>query len=54
MPHSLAEELAGLPTDERNKLLAALSDEELLRLRYDWKFWARPAQIAPRASGPAG
>ena len=47
MPPSLAEELANLSADDRKKVLAGLSDEELFRLQYDWKFWARPAQLAP-------
>ena len=43
---SMAEEIAVLP--EAEKLLADLSDEEANELLYDWKFWARPKQLAPK------
>jgi len=42
---SVIEQLRSLP-DARSRL-AALSDAELLALRYDWASWRRPAQIAP-------
>lgn len=44
---SLAESLASLPEKERTSLLNRLTDEEAESLIYDWKFWARPNQIAP-------
>lgn len=36
-----------LPAEQRNKLLAELSDQEVLALLYDWPFWARPNQLPP-------
>lgn len=44
---SLAEKLAALPEDERKTVFADISDDELAALEYDWKFWARPNQLAP-------
>ena len=40
---SLAHEVA----TKHPHLLNELSDEELLKLEYDWKFWARPNQLEP-------
>lgn len=39
--------LASLPASQRQAILAQLSDAEASALLYDWKFWARPAQLAP-------
>lgn len=39
--------LASLPVKTRKKVIASLSDEEALRLVWDWHAWARPNQIAP-------
>jgi phage terminase large subunit-like protein len=36
-----------LPESERTKILNDFSDEELLALEYDWKFWARKNQLEP-------
>ncbi|HXD23239.1 MAG TPA: terminase family protein [Gemmatimonadaceae bacterium] len=44
---SPAASLASLPATERAAILADLSDDELLALEYDWRFWARPNQLAP-------
>lgn len=45
---SLAERLAALPSDEREKALGILSDKEAAALLYDWRgFLARPDQIMP-------
>lgn len=44
---SLASSLASLPAATREKVLASLSDEAALALRWDWQFWARPNQLAP-------
>ncbi|WP_319506027.1 terminase large subunit domain-containing protein [uncultured Methanolobus sp.] len=44
---SLAESIALLPESERQKILSDLSDDEVQQLEYDWKFWARPNQLAP-------
>lgn len=45
--NSLAESLALLPDSERRKLLAKLTQAEAEALLYDWRFWARPKQLAP-------
>jgi phage terminase large subunit-like protein len=47
MRGSVAEQLAALPADERAVVLAALSDDELDALAYDWSFWGRPDQQLP-------
>lgn len=44
---SSAASLASLPPAEQAIVLAGLSEGECERLLYDWRFWARPAQIAP-------
>ena len=45
---SVAEKLASLPPDEREAILAKLTEEECQELLHDWRgFHARPEQIAP-------
>lgn len=44
---SLAASLAQLPTTDRDRVLGALTAEELQALRYQWRFWARPDQLPP-------
>src|SRR5665647_315684 len=44
---SQAEWLLSLPESERIDILSKLSDEQVLGLRYDWNFWARPSQKLP-------
>lgn len=39
-----------LPEEERERELRKLSSEQKANLRYHWKFWARPNQIAPEGS----
>lgn len=39
--------LANMPPEERDKFFAKLSDEEAERLRWDWRFKARPSQLPP-------
>jgi len=39
--------MSSLPGDEREKLLAELTDEEVEALLYDWPFWARANQLPP-------
>jgi len=39
--------LASQPEAVRKKILASLSDADLAQLEFDWRFWARPEQIAP-------
>lgn len=49
MPAELspAEQLAALPDDERDQLLASFSDDELEALFRSWEFHARPSQLPP-------
>lgn len=44
---SLAGSLASLDLAERQKLLESLTESQANELLYDWRFWARPNQIAP-------
>lgn len=44
---SEAQKLARLPEERRMEVYESLSDEDFLRLRYDWRFQARPSQLAP-------
>jgi phage terminase large subunit-like protein len=44
---SLAESLALLPELERETELRNLTDAQVLALRWDHRFWARPKQLAP-------
>jgi len=39
--------LASLQDKKRKELLQSISEEDALKLIYDWHFWARPNQIAP-------
>lgn len=47
MSASQASLLASLPEGQRQEILASLSDADLIDLESDWRFWARPEQIAP-------
>lgn len=47
MSISPAERLAALPKDEQAKIYAGMSDEQAAALLADWRFWARPEQVAP-------
>jgi phage terminase large subunit-like protein len=42
--------LASLPEAARNDLAAVLSPAEARALLYDWRFWARPAQLPPEGN----
>jgi phage terminase large subunit-like protein len=44
----LASLVASLPVKQREDLLNKLSDEQLLELKFDWKFWSRPSQRPPK------
>lgn len=44
---SLAENLAALPAAARQAVLGELSSEDFATLLHDWRFWARPRQLAP-------
>lgn len=46
-PLSLAQRLAALPAADRERILDGLSPSECSRLLCDWRFWARPTQLAP-------
>jgi len=39
--------LASVPKPERDKILRSLTDEQLEELLWEWRFWARPEQLAP-------
>jgi len=45
---SPAENLAALGKENLGEFLRDLREEECQSLLYDWKFWARPNQLAPR------
>jgi phage terminase large subunit-like protein len=42
-----AAHLAALPSDERERRLAALGDDGIYALCHRWRFWARPSQLPP-------
>ena len=44
---SPAEYLASLSDEQRTNLLSELSEAELAKLRWEWRFWARENQLAP-------
>lgn len=44
---SLITTLAMLSKDERRKLLAGLSEQEIADVKYAWRLWARPSQLPP-------
>lgn len=46
-PASKAELLASLTASERAQWLDTLSPEELQRLEFEWRFWARDKQLPP-------
>lgn len=45
--YSLASSIASLPEGERKAILASLTEAQAQELLDDWRFWARPNQIAP-------
>jgi len=45
---SLASLLSSLSDKERARIFEKLSDEECLKLQYDWGFWSRPSQRPPK------
>lgn len=47
MSASTAALIASQPPEIRAEILAGLSDDELSSLEFEWRFWARPEQIAP-------
>ena len=48
MTVSLAASLASQPPQIQAEILASLNNDELAALEYDWRFWARPEQLAPQ------
>jgi phage terminase large subunit-like protein len=49
------EQLAALPKEEVAAFLEGSDPAALMRMRYDWKFWARPEQLEPASDIlPAG
>ena len=44
---SYAESLASLPEAERLAILRSLKPQQAEQLLHDWRFWARPSQLAP-------
>ena len=44
---SSVESLASLPESDRQAILAGLTERQAEALRWDWRFWARPKQLAP-------
>jgi phage terminase large subunit-like protein len=44
---SPAEVWASLSPEEQAEMIGSLSDAEKAELRWNWKFWARPNQLAP-------
>lgn len=47
MSKSIAEQLAAVSEAERKKHLLTLTEAQAQELLYDWRFWARPKQLAP-------
>ena len=47
MKLSKASLLALLPESQRKEILDSLTPKQLHDLNYDWRFWARPKQLAP-------
>jgi phage terminase large subunit-like protein len=45
---SRADRFAKLPAPTRRGFLKKLSPEERVALEYEWRFWARPEQLAPQ------
>jgi phage terminase large subunit-like protein len=44
---SCATSLASLPINQWQAILASKTPAEILELRHDWRFWARPEQLPP-------
>lgn len=53
MPSLTAADFARLPSAVRERALAELSPSAIAALRHDWRFWARPEQLAPGSEGAA-
>lgn len=44
---ALVDRLRSLEPKERAEVISGLSDAQIMALRWDWKFWARPDQLEP-------
>ena len=44
---SIAELLSALPDSKRAEILKTLPRDQLERIQFEWKFWARPNQLEP-------
>lgn len=53
MTYSVAESLARLPVSKREQILKAIKPKQAEELLYDWRFWARPAQLPPGSDDAA-
>lgn len=51
---SLASLVASLTPEQKESLLTDLSDEDVQRLEFEWKFWARQDQLPPEESQGGG
>ena len=51
---SPASQLRALPPEKRKRIVARFTDAEAEALLGCWRFWARPAQLAPGTPGAAG
>jgi phage terminase large subunit-like protein len=47
---SLAEIFAAMSAEEREEALSQMSPATLAKLKYNWKFWARPNQLEPEGN----
>ena len=47
---SIAEKVARLPQVERDAIFAGYTQDEFASLDFDWIFWGRPEQLAPRGT----
>src|SRR6516165_8242610 len=51
LKRSIAELLSALPESKRAAILKTPPPEQLERMEYQWKFWARPNQLEPEVEG---
>jgi phage terminase large subunit-like protein len=50
---SLAQLLKRMPVPKRQAVINRLTERQAEALRWDWRFWARPAQMLPGSTGAA-
>jgi len=46
---SIAQKVAQLPKEQQKEFFAKYTPEQLQSLKYDWNFWGRPSQFAPKS-----